>query len=126
MTAGAVVSIQKPADAGSQQWVILSTGDSVKVSPADDPSLVLTVKDGGTQNGTLVVLKKDQDHPWQRWSLVKHENSSYSPLARHTTNQGLDHFGGRREIGAPIDLRSTKASNSQPELPIVRTNGCCQ
>lgn len=108
---GAAVSIQKPNAENHQKWIVVPTGEWVRVSPASDPSLVLAVENGANQNGTRIVLQKDLGKDWQRWSAVKHENGSYSLLAKHTTDQGLDHFGGKREAGARIDLWSYRADD---------------
>ncbi|MFO1044038.1 MAG: RICIN domain-containing protein [Planctomycetaceae bacterium] len=101
---GAVVSIQKPSDAANQKWIVVPADGAMKVAAAADPSLVLTVDKGESRNGTLIVLAKDQGKPFQRWTLTKHENGSYSLIAKHAPEQGLDHFGGVREVGARIDL----------------------
>lgn len=101
---GAVVSTQKPADADNQKWIIIPADGAVRISPAHDHSLVLSVEKGGSKNGTPIVLEKDRGDAWQRWAMVKHENGSYSLLAKHVTGQGLDHLGGKREVGAKIDL----------------------
>ena len=60
---GAVVSIQKPSDATNQKWIVIPAEGSVRVSPAQDPSLVLSVEKGGTKNGALIVLEKDRGDP---------------------------------------------------------------
>ena len=41
---GAVVSIQKPSDTANQKWIVIPAEGSVRVSPAQDPSLVLSVE----------------------------------------------------------------------------------
>ncbi len=109
--AGAVVSIQKPSDAGNQKWIVIPTDDSVRVAPTSDPSLVLSVQNGERKNGTLIVLEKDRGEPSQRWAIAKHENGSYSLIAKHAPEQGLDHFAGKREVGARIDLWSYRADD---------------
>ena len=63
---GAVVSIQKPGDAANQKWVVIPADGSVRVSPAQDPSLVLSIEKGGNKNGTLIVLEKDRGEAWQQ------------------------------------------------------------
>lgn len=108
---GAIVSTQKPSDATHQKWVVVPADGAVRVCPSQDLSLVLSVEKGGNQNGTPIVLEKDRGEAWQRWSLVKHENGSYSLLARHTSGQGLDHLGGKREVGAKIDLWTYNAND---------------
>lgn len=108
---GAAVSIQKPTNAANQKWVVIPADGSVKVASAQEPSLVLTVEKGGNKNGTQIVLEKDRGDPSQRWSLTKHENGSYSFIAKHAPEQGLDHFGGKREVGAKIDLWTYTAND---------------
>ena len=108
---GAVVSIQKPSGGANQKWIIIPGDGSVRVSPAQDPSLVLSVENGGNKNGTPVVLAKDRGEASQRWSLTKHENGSYSLIPKHAPEQGLDHFGGKREAGAKIDLWTYTAND---------------
>ena len=109
--AGAVVSVQKPSDAENQKWIVIPDQDSVRVSPASDPSLVLSVQNGERKNGTLIVLEADRGEASQRWKLTKHENGSYSLIAKHSPEQGLDHFGGVREVGARIDLWSYRGDD---------------
>ena len=41
---GAVVSIQKPMGAANQTWIVIPADGAVRVSPAQDPSLVLTAE----------------------------------------------------------------------------------
>lgn len=120
---GAVVSIQKPTiskdekgaandkGAANQKWIVIPADGSFRVAPALDPSLVLTVEKGATKNGTLIVLEKDRGDAWQRWVLTKNENGSYTLIAKHAPEQGLDHLGGVREAGAKIDLWTYKAGD---------------
>ncbi len=108
---GAVVSIQKPTKAANQKWIVIPADGSIRVSPAQDPSLVLSVEKGGNKNGTPVLLTKDRGEAWQRWGMTKHENGSYSLIAKHAPEQGLDHFGGKREAGARIDLWTYTAND---------------
>ena len=108
---GAVVSIQKPMGATNQKWTVIPADGAVRVSPAQDPSLVLTAEKGASKNGTLIVLEKDRGEPWQRWALTKHDNGSYSLIAKHAPEQGLDHNAGKREAGARIDLWTYNAND---------------
>ncbi|MEK6261261.1 MAG: RICIN domain-containing protein [Planctomycetota bacterium] len=109
--AGGGVSIQKPNGAANQKWIVSPADGSVRVSPAQDPSLVLTVQKGANKNGTLVVLEKDRGEAFQRWGMTKHENDSYSLIPKHAPEQGLDHFAGKREAGARIDLWTYTAND---------------
>ncbi len=108
---GAVISIQKASDSPNQKWIVVSTEGVLRVSPAQNSSLVLCAETGGSKNGTPIVLEKDRGEPRQRWSLAKHENGAYSLIARHAPELGIDHFGGERKIGAKIDLWTYKAND---------------
>lgn len=67
---GAVVSIQKPGPSANQKWLVLSAENSVRVVPAGDLSLSLSAENGGTKNGTRIVLEKDRGAAWQRWTIA--------------------------------------------------------
>lgn len=108
---GAIVSIQKQSSAANQKWVVIPAEGSVKVAAAQDPSLVLTVEKGDNKNGTQIILEKDRGAAFQRWAMTKHERGSYSLIAKHAPEQGLDHFGGKREVGAKIDLWTYTAND---------------
>ncbi|HET6880250.1 MAG TPA: RICIN domain-containing protein [Pirellulales bacterium] len=108
---GSALSIQKPTGAANQKWIVVASEDSVRVSPAGNPALVVGVKDGGKKNGASIELQKDRGEAWQRWLVRKHENGAYSLLAKHSPEQGLDHFGGKRLAGAAIDLWTYTASD---------------
>jgi len=101
---GAVVSIQKPTADANQKWVVIPVDGAVKVAAAGEPSLVLTAEKGTSTNGATILLEKDRGEPFQRWTLTKHDDGSYSLLAKHAPGHGLDHFGGKREAGAKVDL----------------------
>ena len=109
---GAVVSIQKLSDAANQKWIVIPADGSVRVAPAQDLSLVLSVEKGGNKNGTLIVLEKDRGEASQRWAMKKHDNGSYSLIANHAPEQGLDHNAGKREAGARIDLWTYSAGDT--------------
>jgi gluconolactonase len=108
---GAAVSIQKPSGAAHQKWIVVPADGSVRVTPAQDPSLVLSVEKGATKNGTLIILQKDRGEASQRWVLTKNDNGSYSLISKLSPEQGLDHLGGKREAGAQIDLWSYRAGD---------------
>ncbi|MCP5551437.1 MAG: RICIN domain-containing protein [Akkermansiaceae bacterium] len=110
---GATISIQKPNGGANQKWLVIEEEGVAKISPAEDPSLVMSAAEGGANRGTAIVLEKDRGEPWQRWSLVKHEdNGSYSLLAKHAAEMGIDHLGGKREAGAKIDLWSYRDNDT--------------
>lgn len=99
------VSINKPTDAANQKWIIMPKGEELFwIMPASSPMLALTVAQGGTKNGTAMVLEKDNGQPWQLWSLNKLEDGSYTVVPKHAPTKGLDHLGGKQEPGAKIDL----------------------
>lgn len=102
---GAVVSIGKPALTAHQKWMIVPKSEGFfAIRLASSKNLVLAAAKGGTKEGTSIVLEADQDKPSQQWWLQKHDNGSYSLLARHGEALGLDHFGGNPNPGARLDL----------------------
>lgn len=102
---GALVSLNKPTDGANQKWSIRSLGDGWNtVSPSSQPHLVLTVENAGIKNGTKVLLAKDSQSDEQLWSITKQENGSYALEPKHAPGKGLDHLGGKKEVGAQIDL----------------------
>ena len=102
---GTVVSIGKPAGSSNQKWVIAPRGnDRYSIKPSPNSNVVLAVSQGGVRNGTPIVLESDQGQPWQEWVLKKNENGSYCLIPSHAPEQGLDHFGGKPNPGAKIDL----------------------
>lgn len=99
------VSINKPANAPHQKWIIQPRGDGFAwIMPSSQPGLALTVESAGTKNGTKIILAKDNKSDAQLWSLTKQDNGSYAIEPKHTTGMGLDHFGGKKEVGAKVDL----------------------
>ena len=74
------------------------------IRPAHNLSLTLAASRGKSAHGTSIVLEPDRGEPWQTWELKKNEDGSYCLVPRHAPDMGLDHFGGRPEPGARIDL----------------------
>jgi gluconolactonase len=104
-TEGTVVSIGQPTAQANQKWVVQPKGDGLYViKPSYSSTLVLAIAEGGEKNGTLAMLETDSGKPWQRWTLAQQDNGSYTLVPKHAPSQGLDHFGGKREPGATIDL----------------------
>lgn len=102
---GDTVSINKPADQPHQKWIIQPRGDGWNwIMPASQPALALTVADAGTKNGTKLILAKDNKSDAQLWSITKNDNGSYSMEPKHAPGMGIDHLGGKKEVGAKIDL----------------------
>jgi len=102
---GDVVSINKPADAPNQKWIIQPRGDGwFWLMPSSQPGLALTVDGAGTMNGTKILLAKDNKSDAQLWSITKNDDGSYSMEPKHAPGMGLDHFGGINEPGAKVDL----------------------
>ena len=100
-----VVSIGKPTGGANQKWVVIpKEEDYFSIKPDADSSLVLAASQGGEKNGTQAVLETDAGKPWQLWALKKQENGSYTISPKHAPLQGLDHFGGKKEAGAKIDI----------------------
>ena len=108
---GAVVAIQRQRKNSAQYWKLQEDVGMLRISPAADPQLVLSAASGGAKNGTLIVLQRDRGEAWQRWKSVRHEAGSYSLIAGHAAEQGLDHFGGVRESGARVDLWTYRADD---------------
>ncbi|MEO6787050.1 MAG: RICIN domain-containing protein, partial [Chthoniobacteraceae bacterium] len=102
-TEGTVVSINRPAGAPNQKWIITpAEAGFFSIRPAHDTSLVLAAGNGGTKNGAAIVLEKDSGKPWQLWALTKHENGSYTLTPKHAPEQGLDDNGGKQAPGSKI------------------------
>jgi enterochelin esterase-like enzyme/sugar lactone lactonase YvrE len=115
-TEGTVVSIGRPSGSPHQKWTITPRGaDLFAIRPSHAPNLVLAIAGGGDRMGTLAVLEADQGKPWQAWSLKKNENGSYGLVAPHAKDKGLDHFGGKPEAGAKVDLWANKAGDTHLE-----------
>ncbi len=102
---GDTVSINKPVDQPHQKWIIQPRGDGWSwIMPASQPGLALTVDGAGTKNGTKLLLAKNNQSDAQLWSITKNDNGSYSLEPKHAPGMGLDHFGGKKEPGAKVDL----------------------
>jgi gluconolactonase len=101
---GSIVSIGVPTNAENQVWVLERVNDAYALRTATNPTLVLAAKDGGTRNGTQMVLEADTAKPWQRWTITTHARGSISLLAVHAPDKGLDDFRGSAEPGARQDL----------------------
>jgi len=109
---GTLVSINKPAGNPRQSWnVVPKEAGFYAIEPAHEPSLALAAAQGGATVGTPIVLEKDEGKPSQLWKLIKQENGSYSLTPKHAPGMALDHFGGKPEPGAKIDLWTYKASD---------------
>ena len=66
--------------------------------------LALTVAEGGTKNGTPLVLEKDNGQPWQLWAMKRQDNGSYTISPKHAPDKGIDDNGGKSAPGSKIDL----------------------
>ncbi len=111
---GDLVSINKPSNATNQKWIIQPKGDGFFwLMPSSQPTLTLTVAEAeaGKTNGTKVLLSKDNKSDSQLWSLTKQDNGSYAIEPKHAPGMGLDHFGGKKEVGAKVDLWQHKAGD---------------
>lgn len=116
MDEGTVVSIGKPAGTANQKWVITPKADGFySIRPSHNPRLVLAISQGGDRLGTPAVLETDAGKPWQEWSLRKNDDGSYALVPRHSPQNGLDHFGGRPEPGARVDLWTNTQGDSHLE-----------
>jgi gluconolactonase len=80
--------------------------------PASQPGLALTVDGAGTKNGTKILLAKDNKSDAQLWSLTKQDNGSYAIEPKHAPGMGLDHLGGKKEVGAKVDLWQHRKGDS--------------
>lgn len=104
-TDGTVVSINKPAGAANQQWLVVAKDEGfVVIKPAHSPTLALSAANGGTRQGTAIVLETESDKPWQLWKLTKHDSGAYSLTPKHAPALGIDDNGGKQNPGAKIDL----------------------
>src|SRR4051812_45603382 len=69
---GTVVSINKPAGAAHQKWIVEPKGEGVfAIKPSHQSTLVLSAARGGARNGTGIVLETDRGEPWQRWAMTR-------------------------------------------------------
>ena len=106
---GTLVSIGLPKAEANQKWVVQRKGDNLfSIHPSYSSTLVLAIDNGGQQNGTQAVLEIDSGKPWQLWTLTAQDNGTYTLVPKHASTQGLDHFGGKKEPGAKIDLWGNK------------------
>jgi gluconolactonase len=102
---GSIVSVNRPDGGQHQKWMVVPKEDGfVSIRPLHEPSLVLSIGKGLERNGSQAVLEEDTGSPWQLWSTVRHEDGSYSLLSKHVAGKGLDHFAGKAEPGARVDL----------------------
>ena len=102
---GAVVSINKPANADNQIWIVTrKEGETYVFCNKANPQLVLAAKGGGTNNGTLMVLEADAGKPWQRWTITNLQSGAVALLSGHVPTKGLDDLGGRDAPGSKQDL----------------------
>ena len=110
---GDIVSINKPADAPRQKWIIQPRGDGwFWLMPSSQPGLALTVDGAGTKSGTKLILAKDNKSDAQLWSITKNDNGSYSLEPKHAPGMGIDHLGGKKEVGAKVDLWQHKPGDA--------------
>ena len=109
---GTPVSINKPSGEAHQKWTVVAKGDGLfAVKPAHAPSLALTAAKAGEKAGTPVVLEADGGKPNQLWRLNRLEGGTYALSPQHVPGMGLDHFGGKAEPGAAVDLWTYKESD---------------
>ena len=102
---GAVVSINKPANADNQIWIVArKEGETYAFCNKANPQLVLAAKNGGTNSGTQMVLEADAAKLWQRWTITNLANGAVALLSGHVPTKGLDDLGGRDVPGAKQDL----------------------
>ncbi len=102
---GDVVAGQRPADTANQKWFIEPAGEGwCRLRPLSGPGLALAARDGKAANGTPLVLETSRESDAQLWSLARQDDGSYTLVAKHAPGVGLDHFGGRPEPGARVDL----------------------
>ena len=102
---GVPVTIGKPTGAANQKWIIQPKGEDLFwIMPSSSPTLALTVAEGGSKNGTSLVLEKDHGQPWQLWSMKKQDNGSYTISPKHAPDKGIDDNGGKAAPGSKIDL----------------------
>ena len=120
---GTVVSINKPASAAHQKWIIEPKGEGVfAIKPSHQSTLVLSAAQGEPKNGTAIVLETDRGDPRQRWALTRHENGSRAH-AKACSRAWVRRL--RRQLRTPaarIDLWTYKSSD--PHLQwLIRTLG---
>jgi enterochelin esterase-like enzyme/sugar lactone lactonase YvrE len=121
---GNIISIGHPTTANNQIWIVTKKEKNLyAIHPATSPDRVLTVADGGANNGTRIVLQTDTGKPWQRWSMVLHADGSVSLLAGHAPDKGLDDFGGKSEPGARQDLWEYRATDEHLHWTIKPLTG---
>jgi gluconolactonase len=102
---GTIVTISKPSNTPNQKWIIEPKEEGYySIKPSYSSSLVLSASQGGINNGTQIVLEKASNKPSQMWALTRLDDGGYTVVPKHAPEQGLDHFGGKAEAGARIDL----------------------
>src|SRR6476620_8403140 len=81
---GDLVSINKPANAPHQKWIIQPASDGWNwLSPASQPDLALAADGAATKNGTKVLLAKKGNSDTQLWSFTKQDDGSYALEPKH-------------------------------------------
>ncbi len=102
---GTTVSIGEPADAATQKWIIKPVGQNLyTIRTEAHADLVMSAANGASKPGAAITLEPDRGQSWQKWSLQKNDDGSYCIVPSHAPTMGLDHFGGKAEPGARIDL----------------------
>ncbi len=104
-TAGTALRLGNASRQDTQKWTIsVREGEFLTLRVASNPTLVLSVSRGSTQNGAALVLEPDSGQPWQEWRLTKLEGGNYCITPRHAPDKGMDDFGGNKAPGAKVDL----------------------
>ena len=107
-----VVTIRKSAPVAPQKWSIVRGAEGFFcISPASDPSRVLSAENSGAQRGTRIVLEPNSGKPSQLWALHKQEGGAYTLTPKHAPKMALDDFGGRIAPGSRIDLWDKKVGD---------------
>jgi gluconolactonase len=102
---GTLVSIAPPRGTANQKWLFVpKVGNLFAIRPAYSTTLVLAAAQGGASNGTQAMLETDRNQPWQQWEIRQGDGGTYSLVAPHAPDKGLDHFGGVPKAGTRIDL----------------------
>ena len=102
---GGVVTLGKSSRAAEQIWVVQPKGNDLYTIRLESlSSLVLSAKDGGTNNGTPLVAAPSSDAPWQLWSIRRNSNGTLSVVPKHAPAMAIDDFGGSKTAGARQDL----------------------
>jgi sugar lactone lactonase YvrE/enterochelin esterase-like enzyme len=92
------------------------------IRPSYSSDLALTIKGGGRDLGTPLVLAVDKGLDWQLWSIVRNSNGKFSILSKYASVMGVDDFCGAKNAGAKLDIWAWSDNDEHLQWSIVNMN----